>query len=118
MTRMQLLGFTCGTVTMKKRAAIDEGVGMVTMPITAYLITHPRGNVLFDTGPHADLLDPASKRLGDLSKYMTLSFQPEDHILARLASAGVQPDDIAVVVNSHLHYDHAGGNSSFPGATV
>lgn len=115
---MQLFGFQCGSVTMKKRAAIDDGVGMVTMPITAYLVTHPRGNVLFDSGPHADLFEPGSSRLGELSKYMTVTFRPEDHIAARLASVGMQPSDVAVIVNSHLHYDHAGGNAAFPHARV
>src|SRR5439155_731018 len=36
---------------------------------------------------------------------------------ARLASVGVRPDEIAVVVNSHLHFDHAGNNGAFPKAT-
>ena len=110
---MQLFGLHCGNVTMSKRAAIDDGAGRITLPITAYLITHPRGHVLFDTGLHADLLDPACGRLGDLSRYVTLAFRPEDHIVARLATLELTPSDIAVVVNSHLHYDHAGGNGAF-----
>lgn len=118
MTKMQLFGFTCGTVTMKKRALIDDGEGLITLPITAYLITHPRGNVLFDTGPHAELLDPASARLGGMAKYMTVTFRPEDHIVERLGEVGLKPSDIAAIVNSHLHYDHAGGNAAFPEATV
>ena len=116
MSALQLFGLYCGSVTMKKRAVIDDGVGMVTLPITAYLVTHPRGHVLFDTGLHADLLDPASKRLGDMGRYMTLAMRPQDHIVARLASLGLVASEIAVVVNSHLHYDHAGGNHALPAA--
>jgi N-acyl homoserine lactone hydrolase len=41
----------------------------------------------------------------------------EDAVVARLASLGVRPDDIAIVVNSHLHFDHAGNNGAFPKAT-
>lgn len=41
----------------------------------------------------------------------------EDAIVARLASVGVRPDDVAIVVNSHLHFDHAGNNGAFPKAT-
>ena len=115
---MQLFSFTCGAVTIKKRAAIDDGVGLVTLPITAYLVTHPRGNLLFDTGPHAELAAPGSSRLGDLSRYMTLEFRPDDHILPRLATVGLGARDISLIVNSHLHYDHAGGNEAFPDARI
>jgi N-acyl homoserine lactone hydrolase len=41
----------------------------------------------------------------------------EDAIVSRLAAVGVRPDDVAVVVNSHLHFDHAGNNGAFPRAT-
>ena len=100
---------------------------MVSLPITAYLITHPSGNVLFDTGPHVELThpgsdrphaDPPSTRLGSLSKYMTLSFKPDEHIVPRLAALGLSASDVTAIVNSHLHYDHAGGNTAFPDAKV
>jgi N-acyl homoserine lactone hydrolase len=118
MSDVQLFGFICGTVTVKKKAAIDDGVGYLTMPIPAYLVTHPKGNVLFDTGMHADLLDPGSVRLGPLAKYNKIAFEPGQHILAQLANLGLRPSDIKYVVNSHLHFDHAGGNGCFPDATM
>jgi glyoxylase-like metal-dependent hydrolase (beta-lactamase superfamily II) len=37
--------------------------------------------------------------------------QRESDLLAVLAEAGVQPRDVDVVVNTHLHVDHAGGNT-------
>jgi glyoxylase-like metal-dependent hydrolase (beta-lactamase superfamily II) len=114
---IKLFQLNCGSVRVKKRAAIDDGVGEVDLPIPAYLIMHPAGNVLFDTGPHADLIDPTSDRLGNLAKYMTLSFRQEDHILAQLQLIGLKHSDIKFVVNSHLHYDHAGGNSAFDDTT-
>ncbi|MGI6875997.1 MBL fold metallo-hydrolase [Amycolatopsis sp. 3B14] len=53
-----------------------------------------------------------------------------DHLdtdfLDRLAAAGVRPDDVDVVVNTHIHYDHVGWNTlggeqgweaTFPNAT-
>ena len=43
--------------------------------------------------------------------------RPEDAIVPRLAALGVRPDDITIVVNSHLHFDHAGNNRAFPKAT-
>src|SRR5947209_8367844 len=41
----------------------------------------------------------------------------EDAVVARLASLGLRPDEISIVVNSHLHFDHAGNNGAFPKAT-
>ena len=32
-------------------------------------------------------------------------------LLAGLASLGVRPEDIDIVINTHLHFDHAGGNT-------
>ena len=41
----------------------------------------------------------------------------EDVIVARLGAMGVKPEDVTVIVNSHLHFDHAGNNRAFPNAT-
>jgi glyoxylase-like metal-dependent hydrolase (beta-lactamase superfamily II) len=34
----------------------------------------------------------------------------------RLRSLGIAPEDVSVVINTHLHWDHCCGNSLFPGA--
>lgn len=114
----KLYGFSTGSVTIKKKAVIDDGVGMVEMPIPAFLIVHPKGNVLFDTGLHSDLADPTSERLGNLSKYSTIKFSMEEHVVNRIATLGLKPEDISIIINSHLHFDHAGGNCDFPNATM
>src|SRR5271165_5538122 len=36
-----------------------------------------------------------------------------DPLLNSLSKLGVQPQDIDTVINSHLHFDHAGGNTRF-----
>jgi glyoxylase-like metal-dependent hydrolase (beta-lactamase superfamily II) len=43
--------------------------------------------------------------------------QAGDDVVSQLARAGLHPDDITYVVNSHLHFDHCGGNEFFPHAT-
>ena len=35
-----------------------------------------------------------------------------------LAKVGVSPGDITAIVNSHLHFDHCGNNSAFPGVPI
>ncbi len=74
------------------------------MPIYAYLIEHPKGRVLVDTGE--------SYALRDESAVM----EEEETILPQLARLGYTPEDIDYVVISHMHLDHAGYMSSFPHA--
>jgi N-acyl homoserine lactone hydrolase len=71
--------------------------------LRAYLIRHPRGLLLFDTGITTD------------SPEVDQIYHPIRRPLREaLGSAGVGPEDIRLVVNCHLHMDHAGGNHLFP----
>ena len=38
-------------------------------------------------------------------------------MVPQLARLGLKPDDVSFVANSHLHFDHCGGNEFFPRAT-
>jgi len=40
----------------------------------------------------------------------------EQGIVAQLAKAGVKPEEIDIVVLTHLHWDHVGGVTEFPNA--
>ena len=74
--------------------------------IYAYLVRHDDGPILFDTGigSHPEV---------DEHYRPTLYALPE-----ALARAGVDPADITMVVNCHLHFDHCGGNPLFPGRPI
>src|SRR5271163_4424020 len=39
------------------------------------------------------------------------SFPANDPLTESLAKEGVKPEDIDLVINTHLHFDHAGGNT-------
>jgi glyoxylase-like metal-dependent hydrolase (beta-lactamase superfamily II) len=87
------------------------------MPVISILLRHPQGNVLFDTGCHpAVAADPASRWHG-MEKFMTPIMPPGENVLTGLKAIGVAPDDIDVVVCSHLHPDHCGCNTFFKRAT-
>jgi N-acyl homoserine lactone hydrolase len=88
------------------------------LPVSCYLLRHARGNVLFDTGCHPQTgTDPAA-RWGGATKVMTPLHGPQDHVVAALSEIGLVPDDIDLVVNSHLHTDHCGCNAYFRRATM
>jgi N-acyl homoserine lactone hydrolase len=94
----------------------------VLAPVWSALIRTPEGNILFDTGlhpvhvanPHATFGKPPPDRE---AVALRVVMEAEDAIVSRLAALGVRPDDVAIVVNSHLHFDHAGNNGAFPRAT-
>ena len=70
-------------------------------PVFVHTIEHPQGLVLVDTGMIDSL--PA----------LDEAWKPEPHPL---------PDElvsrVALVVNTHLHFDHCGGNRLFPGIPI
>jgi len=88
----------------------------VVAPVWSALLRTSEGNILFDTGLHPVHVDRPDATFGGASAFR-VTMTHEDAIVARLAALGVRPDDIAVVVNSHLHFDHAGNNGAFPKAT-
>lgn len=95
----------------------DEQGEQITIPVPSYLITHPKGNVVFDTGVHCSCIDDARGRLGDIADAFAPRAKPGEEIVSQLAKFELTPDDITYVVNSHFHFDHAGGNEFFPHST-
>lgn len=73
------------------------------MPVYVHLIDHPGGRVLVDTGMTE--LHPA---VADMDPRLT----PLD------AQGDVDLGSIDLVVNTHLHFDHCGGNRLFAGTPV
>ncbi|MCW2966461.1 MAG: beta-lactamase domain protein [Solirubrobacteraceae bacterium] len=89
------------------------------LPIPAFLIEHPTaGAILVDTGLHADVAGDPVGNLGRRTSGMTkIRMRAEQAVPAQLKARGIEPGDIAFVVMTHMHYDHASGVSQFPGAT-
>lgn len=78
-----------------------------TGPVLAFAIRLADGIVLVDTGLVRGnaLIDEA--------------YEPRAReIREALAEAQVRPDDVRLVVNTHLHFDHAGQNKAFPGVPI
>ncbi|NMP24066.1 N-acyl homoserine lactonase family protein [Sulfobacillus harzensis] len=86
----------------------------VQIPVYSYLVETGEGRILFDTGcSHQCRVDPVALLGEDTVPVLTPELQPADHISAQLAALGIDLQDIDMVVNSHLHFDHAGGNEAF-----
>lgn len=89
----------------------------IELPVSSALLRHGQANVLFDTGCHPAVPENPEARWGGLAKLMVPIMQPGEHVLTGLAEVGLKPDDIDVVINSHLHPDHCGCNAFFRKAT-
>lgn len=91
---------------------------VIELPVHATLMRHPQGNVLFDSGCNPEAaLDPEA-RWGGLSKVMAPIFSPEQTVVHQLKGLALDPEDIDVVICSHLHPDHCGCNAYFGRATI
>ena len=116
---IKLFAMTCGRLTGDLGRLMEGGEGRADLPIPAYLIEHPRGTVLFDTGLHPDCQhDPAARVGTRLTGLFSFDFHPGEEVSARLEAIGRDPARIEIIVNSHFHFDHVGGNALIPNAVM
>lgn len=86
--------------------------GAFVAPIPCYLIQTADGkNILIDSGLPLNLQPPAD---------MAARFQIElgTSVIEQLASIGIQPADIDILIATHYDMDHAGNNAAFPNAKI
>lgn len=101
----------CGTLKSgNPNVLLERGVTTTDMSVTAYLIVHPRGTLLWETGVILDdLIQPAGTTEARATANKTLRSQ--------LAEIGYRPSGITYVALSHNHYDHSANSNAFAGST-
>jgi len=85
-------------------------VADTSMADPCFLVLHPRGVLLFDTG----LPDRLAGHPTELEGYRLSVTTP---LRAQLAAIGLAPGDVTYLALSHSHFDHVGNASDFTGAT-
>ena len=89
---------------------LKRGVTVTDMSVVAYLVVHPRGTLLWDSGTIPDeLVKPGGTTVARATVTKTLSSQ--------LAEIGYKPADINYLALSHYHYDHSANGNQFAGST-
>ena len=130
---MKIYALQTGTVRIKEAQRIGHGRGPLRLahvfldhhwteplPIYAWLIEHPDGLIVVDTGERAAASQPGYFPVWH-PYYRSVAFDitPEEEIGPQLRRMGVDPQkDVRHVVLTHLHTDHAGGLYHFPKSTV
>ena len=95
----------------------------IQLGMRCLLIEHPSGLILIDTGAG----NKENEKFKDIYGIENEGADGVTMLEDGLKQIGVAPSDIALVINTHLHFDHAGGNTrhrpdgsleiSFPNAT-
>ncbi len=93
-------------VMWSRKAAADEK-NFVTAGLNSLLIRTGSQTVLVETGIGSKLPEKMVKVYGQPAK-----------LLENLSAAGIAPDEIDIVINTHLHFDHCGWNTIRKGDRV
>lgn len=130
---MRIHAIQTGTVAIKTRQLSGRGRGAlrpyITMldttwteqlPIYAWVIEHPEGLIVVDTGETARVAEPGY--FPWWHPYYKLGVRewvrPEEEIGPQLRALGFAPDDVRWVLLTHFHTDHAGGLPHFPRSEI
>jgi glyoxylase-like metal-dependent hydrolase (beta-lactamase superfamily II) len=108
---VRLYVFDCGNLKSgNPQPLLDRGVTITDMSVAAYLIVHPRGTLLWDSGVIPDeLIKPGGTTEARATVTRTLASQ--------LAEIGYKPSDINYLALSHNHYDHSANANEFASTT-
>ncbi|NEG87916.1 MBL fold metallo-hydrolase (plasmid) [Pantoea agglomerans] len=90
------------------------------LTIGCWLIEHPEGLILVDTGESSHANDPGYQPWWHpfMQRCERRWVKPEEEVNARIQSLGFNPRDVRWVIMTHMHGDHAGGIGHFPGSEI
>jgi N-acyl homoserine lactone hydrolase len=116
---MKLYVFTSQPLDIAKSAlsSATTGTDKILIPVAFFLIKHPKGNILFDTGDNDKIIQDQTY-WGPLAAMLDKGVNADLAIDTQLAKVGVKPSDINYVILGHMHLDHAGNVGKFPSATI
>jgi N-acyl homoserine lactone hydrolase len=121
---LRLYVFDCGVLhnaDMGRFNLKNEDVTTTDMSMACFLIAHPKGNLIWDTGAIPDdSWTPTGKMI---TRHVALpdgtgrDADVDKTLRAQLAEIGYAPSDITFLALSHYHYDHTANANEFAGAT-
>jgi N-acyl homoserine lactone hydrolase len=115
----RMYAFSHGTLTIGKGILqnLAPNDPPIQIPVGYYVIKHPKGNILFDTGCNDKLIEDINYWPAGLQGLKPTN-TPDVAIDFQLKKIGLTPNDIKYVVASHLHLDHGGNVGKFPNSII
>ena len=110
---LELYAFDGGSLMINDKNILAQGNTyqgeIIELADAFYVIKHPEGILLWDTGLPESLVGQAPYTTPDGSVTSTR----KDSIVSQLATIDVRPEDVKYIAFSHIHSDHTGGASHF-----
>lgn len=100
-----MFGVVPKTLWSRRIAADDKN--RIPMGMRCLLIEHDDGLILVDTG----VGNKETEKFHDIYGIENAGEEGRTALEAGIAKAGFSPADVGLVINTHLHFDHAGGNT-------
>ncbi|HLI51403.1 MAG TPA: N-acyl homoserine lactonase family protein [Thermomicrobiaceae bacterium] len=98
----------------KRLYLFHTGANDSPSPYPVYLIqTNDGRNILVDTGFPSERYNDAASGENDPEKIAA-----ENHVVDQLATLGLSPHDVDILISTHFDGDHAGNNDAFPDAEI
>jgi glyoxylase-like metal-dependent hydrolase (beta-lactamase superfamily II) len=128
---MKIYAIQTGSVRIKRAQVRGSGPGVMRqlrifadpewtdwLPTYAWMIDHPEGIIVVDTGQGTHLLDGVRSLHPYLRWEVRFQIEPDQEIGPQLQALGVTSRDVRRVVLTHLHMDHDGGLAHFPDSEI
>jgi glyoxylase-like metal-dependent hydrolase (beta-lactamase superfamily II) len=128
---MNIHAIQTGTVRIKTAQVQGQGrglrrrLGVFTdpqwtewLPTYAWVVDHPEGLIVVDTGQATHLVDSARSLHPYMRWEVRFRVEPDEELGPQLRAMGIAPRDVRRVVLTHLHIDHDGGLAHLPHSEI
>jgi N-acyl homoserine lactone hydrolase len=93
----------------------------IQVPVFTWVIEHPEGVIVIDTGETANVHNPSHFPAYQLPYWETqyrFMIEPQDELGAQMQRAGIPVQDVRWVVLTHTHFDHTDGINQFENSEI
>ncbi|MCE4599775.1 MAG: N-acyl homoserine lactonase family protein [Desulfurococcales archaeon] len=88
----------------------------IEIPISGVLLDTDIGYVLFDTGIAPDAWETHTRAV--MEAFPLIRFEDDNRVENQLRKLDLKPEDIAFIIQSHLHFDHVGQTAVFKDSNI